>query len=224
MWRSPCSHGLVSFAVEIVVADGSPRDSHSSGTLTCASRTIFDRSPLATDSWTEYFCANSGFSGHTVYREIAATTAESTAQTSAASQTADPASSTSIPEPSTVPYDDYSYTDTENPSSKAWIAGAVAGPVVALAALGGFAFWYRRRKAQTAKTGGKYSPQPSDGYTQQPYSVSDSSPYEVAGNPISTSPGWQGVGARPVSELETVEMRYKAPLVEALQHPSPRST
>ncbi|KAK1776419.1 hypothetical protein QBC45DRAFT_216517 [Copromyces sp. CBS 386.78] len=188
--------------------------------FTCAVMTIMDKFPSATDSWVRHWCANSDVEAHTVYREIAATTTSSTTHRSQTSQTADPASSNWLSEASNTLYDDYTPMDSGESPSKAWIAGAVAGPVVALVALGAFAFWYRRRKQQTATTGGKYSPHvdQDDGYNQ-PYCVADPPEYKDAGSgkwkPTSTPSSWQGRTYLPVSELESVDTRYKAPILEA---------
>lgn len=147
----------------------------------------------------------------TLYRSPGTFT--STAATTTSSQdsemttgTASPASSISGLESQPQPTADDSNAPTISSSSsgsKAWIAGAAAGPVLAILALGFFAFWWKRRRAKrlAEKSGSDGSPETHEAPVQSPKT-----------DEVSELP-WQW-SAR-LSELPTTERAVE------LQSPSP---
>jgi hypothetical protein len=122
--------------------------------------TIYQSYPYAADSWLKIGCVQPGFTAHTIYREIGPTpatppgtskTGETGAQESGAPQTA-------------------------SSSSQAWIAGAVIGPIVAVALAAFVAFWAGMRRGKREAEGGSIS---SDGVDQEMAKPKLSSPPKV---------------------------------------------
>ncbi|KAK3952657.1 hypothetical protein QBC32DRAFT_259514 [Pseudoneurospora amorphoporcata] len=121
----------------------------------CYTMTIFDHYLSPSNSWIEMGCAT-GWSAFTIYRELEASTTSTSTSTSTSStptttlsaSTSEP-SLTSVITPSTSNPPPPLPTSTQEPkpsSSKAWIAGPVAGGIAALLLLGALFFWWRRRK------------------------------------------------------------------------------
>ncbi|KAK1776447.1 hypothetical protein QBC45DRAFT_419460 [Copromyces sp. CBS 386.78] len=137
----------------------------------CFSMTIFDHYSSATNSWVEIGCADEDWNIFTVYRDldVSATSTSETPITSSSASTSEPsltsivATSTSIPPPPTqdpkpsstsIPPPPTQDPKPSSSSSKAWIAGPVAGGIAALLLLGALFFWWRRRKnAQESNEG-----------------------------------------------------------------------
>jgi hypothetical protein len=121
----------------------------SSGTIpNCYTMTIYQSFPSAAQSWSAIGCAPPGFGASTVYREIVvgATTTPSPGPSTRSTGTTPVETSVGAPEPT---HDDEpaNTPQTDPPTSQAWIAGAVIGPVAAIALAIFLLFWLRRRKA-----------------------------------------------------------------------------
>ncbi|KAI0140407.1 hypothetical protein BJ166DRAFT_117832 [Pestalotiopsis sp. NC0098] len=120
--------------------------------LACVSFTIFQSSPNASPSATNYGCRE-GWSANTVYRELATATSTSTDSTSTSETTSMSATSTSTSTAPTTSSTSSTSSGSGSSSSKAWIAGAVVGPVAALAMIAlGFYLLRRRRRTAAAPT------------------------------------------------------------------------
>ncbi|KAK4032571.1 hypothetical protein C8A01DRAFT_20359 [Parachaetomium inaequale] len=126
----------------------------SSGTIpNCYTMTIYQSFPSAAQSWSAIGCAPPGFNASTLYREIvvgATTTTPSPGPSTRPTGTAPsgpsstPVKTSAAPEPT---HDEPANTPQTNPpTSQAWIAGAVIGPVAAIALATFLVFWLRRRK------------------------------------------------------------------------------
>ncbi|KAK4156088.1 hypothetical protein C8A00DRAFT_41360 [Chaetomidium leptoderma] len=124
-----------------------------SGTIpNCYTMTIYQSFPSAAQSWSAIGCAPPGFDASTLYREIVvgATTTPSpgpstrTTGTAPSGPSSTPAETSAAPEPTHEPANT---PQTNPPTSQAWIAGAVIGPVAAIALAAFLVFWLRRRKA-----------------------------------------------------------------------------
>ncbi|KAK3335037.1 hypothetical protein B0H65DRAFT_543130 [Neurospora tetraspora] len=113
----------------------------------CHAGTVTDRFGRTRTCWLVYDCGNN-WSAHTVFRDIQYTTC--------ALASSIPSVDESKPSPASgVGGAVASSTETDVPtdsssSSKAWIAGAVAGPVVALVA-GALGFWFGTRRKHGAE-------------------------------------------------------------------------
>ncbi|KAK3952675.1 hypothetical protein QBC32DRAFT_135640 [Pseudoneurospora amorphoporcata] len=108
----------------------------------CVTRTVYDKFPTATKSWLDFECGTDDFSAHSVYREISPWTIP-------------PSTGTPTSATSTQALPTQTVTVLPSPSSQAWIAGAVVGPVVALLALSALAFfWLRGRKGTRQEQAG----------------------------------------------------------------------
>ncbi|KAH7398270.1 hypothetical protein BKA66DRAFT_565888 [Pyrenochaeta sp. MPI-SDFR-AT-0127] len=120
------------------------------GAQTCVEMTIFAQSPNVLPSAYNYGC-RVGWKANTIYRELAATT---TSSGSVASSTSSPGPTTPMPTPSST---SVSSTPAPRPSSalpnRAWIAGAVLGPVIAIVLIAVAVIWWRKRRAG-GKAGG----------------------------------------------------------------------
>ncbi|KAF2829397.1 hypothetical protein CC86DRAFT_189089 [Ophiobolus disseminans] len=108
--------------------------------------TIFAKSPKVAPSAFNYAC-RTGWLAHTVYRELAATT---TSSSSLPSSTITPGISmpTATPSSTSVSIASTPTASSSPPgdqASKAWIAGAVIGPLVGVSLIGALVFWWRRR-------------------------------------------------------------------------------
>jgi len=114
----------------------------------CYTMTVYASYPSASESWLVRGCATN-WKAFTIYREIVTATSKTSA-------TSTPTTGPSVPNagPSatgTGSRSEAAATDTPAATastSQAWIAGAVIGPVVALAGLGFLAFWLGMRKAK----------------------------------------------------------------------------
>ncbi|KAJ6123901.1 hypothetical protein N7471_011218 [Penicillium samsonianum] len=149
---------------------------------TCVTMTIFQTFPYATPSASNIFC---GFhwEANTIYRELqATTTTESTSSPTPSTTTSQrsPTATTGLakdsqasqsPTPTVAP--------TTTSSSKAWIAGAVIGPLAGVAIIAALVFWriYRRKQKEPSLSqeqpfmshGPPQPPQPPAGYPLEPY-------------------------------------------------------
>ncbi|KAK3335043.1 hypothetical protein B0H65DRAFT_340464 [Neurospora tetraspora] len=118
----------------------------------CATMTIFDKFPQASNYWFEVGCGPTDYAIHSIYREIATSTStSSTSQASRTSQPPTPASTASTTEPSITSSAATASTGTSDSKtssssqSKAWIAGPIAGGVAVLLLLGAFLWWWLRK-------------------------------------------------------------------------------
>ncbi|KAK0738639.1 hypothetical protein B0T18DRAFT_492566 [Schizothecium vesticola] len=116
----------------------------------CYTMTIFASYPYASQSWLQMGCARD-FSASKVYREIVPTAPTTSSPSTRPATTG--AAATTPPSPTNTP------APPPAAASQAWIAGAVIGVVVAVAALGFLAFWFGRRRGR--KTGVAVGPSAS---------------------------------------------------------------
>ncbi|KAK4446689.1 hypothetical protein QBC34DRAFT_304663 [Podospora aff. communis PSN243] len=131
----------------------------SSGTLpNCYTMTIYQSYPFAADYWLKIGCVQPDFDAHTIYREIVPTAAT----TSAGAGPSTGSSATTTPFASKTGGADAqrsaeaSLTQSNSEPSKAWIAGAVIGPVLAIALAAFVVFWVKRRRGRSeAEEAGK---------------------------------------------------------------------
>ncbi|KAJ5106623.1 hypothetical protein N7456_003298 [Penicillium angulare] len=145
----------------------------------CRTMTIFQSEPYATPSASNLFCAEA-WVAFTVFRELPAskTSSESSSSTSSAisrTTTLSTAAATATPSSTDTP----ATTEKPHSSSKAWIAGAVVGPVVGvapIAALGWFLYRQKQKKLQLLESPPIMSE--SSGPFDQP-AVSNSTPHEM---------------------------------------------
>ncbi|KAK1830436.1 hypothetical protein QBC39DRAFT_331591 [Podospora conica] len=132
-------------------------------TLNCFTMTVLPKSPYlaATASWLVMGCGPS-WSANTIFREIVPTVASVTASvtltadpttitaelssepSSSAPQSSNPGASPGSPQQTDTTPPAAGATETASPS-KAWIAGAVIGPLVAVAAVVFLFFWLGKR-------------------------------------------------------------------------------
>lgn len=121
-----------------------PNIGTSTGAQTCVEMTIFAQSPNVLPSAYNYGC-RVGWKANTIYRELAATT---TSASSIASSTSSAGPTTPM---ATISSTSVSSTPTSTPlpasgsPNRAWIAGAVIGPVVGTALIAVAVIWWRRR-------------------------------------------------------------------------------
>ncbi|KAK0742541.1 hypothetical protein B0T21DRAFT_132591 [Apiosordaria backusii] len=118
----------------------------------CAFRTVLASSPTASESWIVILCTQSDAARttHTLFRETTGTTS-TTPTLISTSTAAEPSSSSSVPSTTTGPAATTAITagpESQGTSSQAWIAGAVIGPIVAVALMGFFGFWFGKRRAR----------------------------------------------------------------------------
>jgi hypothetical protein len=110
--------------------------------------TIYQSYPSAALSWSAIGCVQPGFDASTVYREIVVvTTTTAPPESSTGTGTERSAISSTAVETGTRE----SANDTSqpvSPTSQAWIAGAVIGPIVAIALAAFLAFWFGRRRGR----------------------------------------------------------------------------
>ena len=108
--------------------------------------TIYASYPFAVDRWLKIGCVQPGFNAHTAYREIVVT------QTTSGSAAIPDNTRSSTSQPSQTRTSSPGQSAAENqastPSSQAWIAGAVVGPLVAVALAGFAAFWLGKRRGR----------------------------------------------------------------------------
>jgi hypothetical protein len=158
----------------------------------CFTMAVLPSSPylVATSSWLVMGCGKN-WKANAVYREVvptagAVTTITASASTSSVSSASGPSATQQTSEPGTTPgqgtdpalqtgtpppTNDTQQPDTES-ASKAWIAGAVIGPLVADAALGFLFFWLRKRRVvKDVSAAGGYAPP-----EQQQYAAAQHSP------------------------------------------------
>jgi hypothetical protein len=125
--------------------------------------TIHESFPSAAQSWSVVGCVQSGFYASNAYREIVvgAATATTTPGPSTGSTKTAPSDSSSAPVETgaaNTPQTNSPASETNSPSpetnspSQAWIAGAVIGPVAAIALVGFLVFWLRRRRGSNNET------------------------------------------------------------------------
>ncbi|KAM0818177.1 hypothetical protein AB5N19_03986 [Seiridium cardinale] len=118
----------------------------------CVAFTIFQTSPYGLPSAMNYGC-RAAWSAYTVYRANPATaavtsTTMSTQKTSEVSTTAAPLTTAATQSQTAMPTPDPSASSTSE--SKAWIAGAVIGPIVGLAIIA-LIVWFLMRKKRRDK-------------------------------------------------------------------------
>jgi hypothetical protein len=161
---------------------------------------IHESFPSAAQSWSVIGCVQPGFYASNAYREIvvgatttptpkpgASTGSTGTApsdssaapvETGAADtlQTNSPASETGSPS-----------SETNSPS-QAWIAGAVIGPVAAIALVGFLVFWLRRRRGsrETTREGSHVGYQESESTKTQSVWSPEMPKSELAGGAVAT--------------------------------------
>lgn len=133
---------------------------------------IHESYPSAAQRWSVIGCVQPGFYASTAYREIVvgATTTPATGTSTASTGTAEtgtaPSDSSSAPTetgaggPVGTSQTNSPASETDSPASQAWIAGAVVGPVAAIALVGFLLFWLRRRR------GSAEAPQSQAGYPE----------------------------------------------------------
>lgn len=187
--------------------------------------TIFDRNRSPSNSWSEIGCG-ARWPANTIYRELEdSTTLTSTAPTTTPSaSTSEPSLTSAVTTPtasrpiqvSTAPI------DPDPSTSKSWIAGPVAGGIVALLLLGALFFWWRRRKsvqesnntpsmAQTGAAGGyfpEYVGSPHEN-NRTPQLHGPSSPPAAPYDPSNSPPHYSSPSPGPHDALNTSQ--YKCP-------------
>ncbi|KAL0466492.1 hypothetical protein QR685DRAFT_450446, partial [Neurospora intermedia] len=110
----------------------------------CLTTTIYESYPSATNSWVSYGCSDvTGDRQFTLYRNLDIPLASTT--TTSFAQDSDGPAKTASPELSmsgvaSQPTDNSDSTKSSSSGSKAWIAAAAAGPVVALLVIGALIF------------------------------------------------------------------------------------
>jgi len=117
--------------------------------------TVYPSYPSATDSWLVKGCATN-WKASTIYREIV--TATSAPSSTGASQGASVPTSTPTATGSSTGTAAKAGSEPTSPPtqaassspSQAWIAGAVVGPLAAVAILGALAFWLGKRKGKNS--------------------------------------------------------------------------
>ncbi|KAF2129297.1 hypothetical protein P153DRAFT_385513 [Dothidotthia symphoricarpi CBS 119687] len=120
------------------------------GGATCADMTIFATSPNILPSAHNIAC-RLAWSANTVYRNLAVTTSSSRIVTSSTSSPTPTASASTSSSTSTISSVSVSATPTSTSpaaptsQSKAWIAGAVIGPIIGIVLIVGAIFWWRRK-------------------------------------------------------------------------------
>ncbi|KAK1776420.1 hypothetical protein QBC45DRAFT_216513 [Copromyces sp. CBS 386.78] len=130
----------------------------------CVTMTVYDKFPTATKSWLDFECGTDDFSARSVYREISPLTIPPSTGTglgvgtptaATSTQQALPTQTVTVLPSSSSSASDQTESTSKGPSSQAWIAGAVVGPVVALLALSALAFfWLRGRKGRRQEQAG----------------------------------------------------------------------
>jgi len=106
--------------------------------------TIYESYPFATNSWSKIGCVQPDFSAYTVYREIVPTSGTT-------SPTKTGTGSTGAAKPTDTQQEGQGsgqVTQEDSGGSKAWIVGAVIGPLAAVAIAAFAAFWFGRRRGR----------------------------------------------------------------------------
>ncbi|EEP81446.1 predicted protein [Uncinocarpus reesii 1704] len=91
----------------------------------------------------DLFCWN-GWTAFTIFEKVPATTATSSTVAESLPTATSGATVTSLPSATATPPP--SEPDADDDSNKAWIAGAVVGPIAACALIGALGFWIGRRR------------------------------------------------------------------------------
>ncbi|KAM0664676.1 hypothetical protein ACQRIT_000266 [Beauveria bassiana] len=197
------------------------------GSAVCQTMSIMSAPGAKSDVTSSIFCAQYWYALEAYRDTVPVTTSSATKTTASASTGSTPTSNsaskttsrntTITPSPTGSSGATSPAASPEAPSggsSKAWIAGAVVGPVVGLA-LVGFAFWFlrRRRTAKKKDAGAGNAPQEIGGY-ERPADYGDgnwqSKQYYGASHPKaeSTSAGYYApVQQNQVHELPSGEQR-----------------
>ncbi|KAK3335038.1 hypothetical protein B0H65DRAFT_512669 [Neurospora tetraspora] len=163
----------------------------------CLTTTIYESYPSASLSWISYGCEPvTGDRHFTLYRNLGTSASMPTTSPRDTGPTGAPSPGSSVSALSTLEPTSISDSTTPSSSSKAWIAGAAAGPVIALLAIGALVFWWKRRRAK------KHVPASESDGPNQVHEAPIQSPKsdEVSELPSPWSP-------RPGSELESRESR-----------------
>ncbi|KAH6851340.1 hypothetical protein B0I37DRAFT_133726 [Chaetomium sp. MPI-CAGE-AT-0009] len=113
----------------------------------CYTMTIYQSYPSAALSWSAIGCVQPGFDASTVYREIVVGTTTTAPLGSSTGTGTTPSAVPSTPV-ETGARESANASQPDSPTSQAWIAGAVIGPVVAVALVAFLAFWLGRRKGR----------------------------------------------------------------------------
>ncbi|KAH6613250.1 hypothetical protein F5144DRAFT_499668 [Chaetomium tenue] len=144
----------------VTSAPGSESDRFLSATNipNCYTMTIYQSYPSAALSWSAIGCVQPGFDASTVYREIVvgitttappgSSTGTGTERSSTAVETGTRGSTISSTAVETSTGEAANASPPDSPSSQAWIAGAVIGPVAAVTLAAFLAFWLGRRKGR----------------------------------------------------------------------------
>ncbi|EAA35980.1 hypothetical protein GE21DRAFT_54 [Neurospora crassa] len=191
----------------------------------CFTMTIYDRFPSHNKSWIEMNCATR-WSAYTIYREFedSITSTSMTPTTTPSASTSEPSLTSAVTTPtSSSPFLTDAPIDPKPSTSKAWIAGPVAGGIVALLLLGALFFWWRRRKsgqessntpsmAQTGTAGGYFpeyvgSPHEND---HTPQLNSPSSPPAAPYHPSNSPPHYSSHSPGPHDAFNTSPYKYPA--------------
>ncbi|KAK4448978.1 hypothetical protein QBC34DRAFT_464237, partial [Podospora aff. communis PSN243] len=156
----------------------------------CYTMTVYASYPSAAESWLMRGCATN-WRASTIYREIVTATSSSTttsATAGASVPTTTPTRTGTAAGAGGEPTSPGEVAATSAPS-QAWIAGAVIGPLVALAALGALAFWLGKRK------GKKSAAQPVQPPNGAPTMGDRTSYYPVPGGPNGAAASYYHNGA-----------------------------
>ncbi|KAK3983815.1 hypothetical protein QBC44DRAFT_386224 [Cladorrhinum sp. PSN332] len=171
----------------------------------CMSITIYPTFPAGDQTWLQVACGlgNTVVAPYsTLYRQTPAATTTSSQSLSTASPTPSTSPTTANGPANTSPA--ASITDKtledESSSSKAWIAGAVVGPLFAIALIGLAVFLIRRRQKGNAHGGnGEISGGISQPYMAPPagYQEAPGPPHQYYGGAMQTAADWQKTGVPP---------------------------
>ncbi|KAF2754389.1 hypothetical protein EJ05DRAFT_479381 [Pseudovirgaria hyperparasitica] len=131
--------------------------------LQCGTVTVFDQWPKS-NAKSNVVCANENWSAWTMYRHIS-TTDSSSAPNTIGAGTLSEGQAAPLSQPSGTAFPNDNSDTTTSSDSKAWIAGAVIGPIFGLALIGGIAFllWRRKRNASSPIESPKTYAQPDVG-------------------------------------------------------------
>ncbi|KAK4172764.1 hypothetical protein QBC36DRAFT_337175 [Triangularia setosa] len=160
-----CQNGTYSFLF-------GGRNTCGSNAPRCAFRTVLASSPTASQSWIVILCTQSDAARttHTLFRETTGTTS-TTLTSSSTSTTAESLSTSSIHLTTTwseIAAPTTMEPELQQPSSQAWIAGAVIGPIVAVAVMGLLGFWLGKRRVWASKQGVVTRPEPKPAHENPP--------------------------------------------------------
>ncbi|KAK0623742.1 hypothetical protein B0T14DRAFT_565067 [Immersiella caudata] len=146
----------------------------------CYTMTVYASYPSADESWLMRGCATN-WRASTIYREIVTSTSTSTTTSATAGASVPTTTPTATGTAAGAGGEPTGEPVASSSPSQAWIAGAVIGPLVALAILGAVAFWLGKRKGKKSAVQPMQSAQPPNGAAA---SMADrTSYYPVPGGP-----------------------------------------